>query len=102
MAVELSLRVPRQPSLHCPRFRWEDALTCDASSWGFRRNADYSAYLPVSFFIAQLVEVSEVTRRVAMCPALGQVGDAPSVWQTTPPSFFFHLCRPLRLAAISY
>lgn len=51
----------------CFRGRWEDALTCDASSWGFRRNADYSAYLPVSYFIAQLVEVRQQSYEEGRC-----------------------------------
>ena len=36
--------------------KWENALTIDEASWGYRRNADYSSYLSTEYFVHQLIE----------------------------------------------
>ena len=37
--------------------KWENALTIDATSWGFNRNASYTDYLTVEYFVHELIEV---------------------------------------------
>ena len=36
--------------------KWENALTVDATSWGWNRNASYSDYLSTEYFIHALIE----------------------------------------------
>jgi len=36
--------------------KWENALTVDATSWGWNRNASYTDYLSTSYFIHMLIE----------------------------------------------
>ena len=36
--------------------KWENALTVDVSSWGFRRNAEYHSYLTSEYFVHELIE----------------------------------------------
>jgi len=44
-----------QPGKLLP-YKWENALTIDAHSWGFRRNGTYEEYLSTENFIHELIE----------------------------------------------
>lgn len=38
------------------KHKWENALTIDATSWGYNRKATYENYLTTEYFIHQLIE----------------------------------------------
>lgn len=37
--------------------KWENALTIDATSWGYNRNATLDSYLSVEYFVHELIQV---------------------------------------------
>jgi len=44
------------------KHKFENCMTIDRNSWGYRRNAAYSDYLTVSEIIVQLVETVRLLR----------------------------------------
>jgi alpha-L-fucosidase len=64
--------------------KWENALTVDATSWGFNRNASYTDYLTTEYFIHQLIETVALNGNMLL-----NVG--PAADGTISPIFFERL-----------
>ena len=45
-----------QTTEEVPKFKWENAMTIDEKSWGFRANAPLSDYLTIEELIETLVK----------------------------------------------
>ena len=53
--VDIVTVMIQYPSATLQHHKWENAMTIDAHSWGFRRNSILSDYLPIENLVWQLV-----------------------------------------------